>query len=190
MTFVGCNVRDVVSNAITFVYFQAKVDRLAAQNEASRLHAVNVDRLRAAEKQNKFLRHIHSQAVADQRRKQYNYLRTQGAVIHNERVALTKDYMKISDYFEEVTDSDDEEEEFDEDEPTILNAEFDETREDEESDFVPSDNEIDSAGSTEDDDDYDEHDHESNSTATDQWSNVVNVGDEESYSECVDSFTD
>ena len=145
---------------------QNTVERAAAQNEASRQHAIGVERLKEAKQQNQMLRQMHAQVVADQRRREYTSLKSQAAAIHNERVALTKDYVRISDYMEEVQDEDDE---FSDDLSdtdrrrygTIESASGDDG----------SDDGDDGIG-----DDYDD-------VGEDQWSNAVNYGDEESYAD-------
>ena len=172
---------------------QETVSRAAALNEASRQHAINVGRLKEAKRENAMLKQMHAQAVADQRRRQYNFLRTQGAALHNERVALTKDYIRMSDYFEEVTDDDDVVEDEDDNDISILDAEFDEQKEDEDEDYTEG-----SAQDNEDDDDgllqstssnraYGQGEYlDANEADQDEWSNAVNIGrsgDEESFAE-------
>jgi hypothetical protein len=164
---------------------EATVARVAAQNEATRQHAVNVDQLHAARQQNKLLRHVHSQVVADKRRRELNYLRSQTAALHNERVALTKDYVKISDYFEEVDDDADDDDDEQKDDSRRRGGRRGAADDDD--------------GDDDDDDDDDDSnparrpgqvryyhpagagDEEEDSQ--DQWSNVVNVGDEESFAD-------
>ena len=170
-TLVDTQTRQANAEARRRAHLDDTATRAAIQNEASRQHAVSIQRLNQAKARNQELKQLHAQAVADKRRADYEFLKTQGAVIHNERVALTKDYVRMSDYFEEVTD--------DSHAPTedeesvgrnILEADFGrDDDDDDDSDYIPDESSEESVSSSED--------------VEDQWSNAVFVGDDESYAE-------